>query len=240
MPVGTLPIEYVPIIGYSLTFVSSLVVGVVMGIMLQKRKETHELRLKEMDIQQRRDEMSYADLKEFRNRKALAGEDLIKEYTLFIQELEARKKFYQHQLEQGGDPETYSRKSTQYEAHMNKLNNRLAQSEGGLLGKYFVYFADAENENAGQQFQDGLEERDDTIRHRLDDILDSTHNMYQALLEGMVYTPEAHTGFRAIATDMANEKKALLNELIAIMDSRLETIRGLIFHIREDISGKKR
>ena len=192
-----------------------------------------------MDIQQKRDEMQYADLKEFRNRKALAGEDLIKGYTLYLQALEARKALYQHLLERPGDPETFARKTTKYTANIQKMKEHLGPSDWGVLSKYVMYFADSEKPaimaDAGK-----LLERDEAIRHRLGEIDDQAHHLHESLKEGVLETPEAHTGFRAIAASLANEKNTLLTEAIAIAEQHLQAVHAIITQIQEDISGKKR
>lgn len=246
-PVSAIDPNLVPVIGYGLTFVSSLVVGVFMGTHLQKRKETHELKLKEMDIQQKRDEMTYADLKDFRSRKALAGEELINGFTVYLQELEARKKYYQHLLDKPGDPETYARKAQQYENDIARHKDAIIKNGGGVLSKYFLFFADAKHENVkGKPVQAAIgetedeEERAEALRLRFVQINRHTQHLYRSLLEGMINTPERHTGFRATAADLAAEKDTVLTELIALMQVIIDSTRMTIFQIREDISGNNR
>lgn len=84
----------VPIVGYILTFVGTLVVGLFMGMWLQRRKEAHEVKLKGMDIQQKREEREYAENADLRKSKKEAAEVAVKKWAAHQREWEILEALY--------------------------------------------------------------------------------------------------------------------------------------------------
>lgn len=90
------PIEAsnVPIIGYILTFVGTLIVGLYMGMWLQRRKEAHEILLKEMDFRQKREEREYGETADLRKSRKEATETAVKKWGASQRFWELTEAFY--------------------------------------------------------------------------------------------------------------------------------------------------